>query len=129
MSSEPVKSVEDFRGRLQAAMPQQQLNVGYLRKGKQNQATVTLDAPPAPSASTPGNETEAGRLLREMQERMSRGKAGGKTVVVGPDGKTTVSEGADAFELLLQDPSVPEAIKERIRRAREAMKPRPAEGK
>lgn len=129
MNSEAVKSVEDFRSRLQAAKPDQQVEVGYLRKGKQGQATVTLgSAPAATSTSTTGIESEAERLLREMQERMKSGKAGGKTVVVGPDGKTTVSEGADAFDLLLKDPNVPEAMKEQIRKAREAVQPK-AEGR
>jgi membrane-associated protease RseP (regulator of RpoE activity) len=126
MNGEAVKSVDDFRSRLQAAMPEQKMSVTFLRKGRQSEASVTLGAPPvqAPTAASPGNQTEAERLLREMQERMAGGQAGGRTVVVGPDGKTTVSEGMDAFEMLLKDPNLPETMKEQIRKARESVKPK-----
>ena len=60
-----------------------------------------------------------------MQERMANGKSG-RTTVVGPDGKTKTVDGADAFDLLLNDPAVPETMKEQIRRARDSMKPKAA---
>lgn len=127
LNGAPVPDVDAFRATLRAARPQQQMAVTYLRKGKQGQATVTLDAPPAPlSAAAPAGDTPATQMLREMQERMAAARASGKTTVVGPDGKTKTAAGGDAFDLLLNDPCVPESMKEQIRRARDAHQPPPA---
>jgi hypothetical protein len=45
-------------------------------------------------------------------------------VVVESDGSTRVveSDDGDAFDLLLDDPNVPESIKEQIRKAREELR-------
>ena len=121
LNGAPVLGVDDFRAKLQKAKPQQQMAVTYLRKGREGEASVTLDTPPAQAAAGNASETPAERMLREMQERMAAGKSG-KTTVVGPDGKSKTAEGGDAFDLLLNDPNVPEAMKEQIRKSREAMK-------
>ena len=73
---------------------------------------------------------EAGRLLKERQNR--KGGESRRTAVVGPDGKTTVTEssssassisdgssGDDAFDASLNNPNVPEEIKEHLRKTKE----------
>ncbi len=121
LDSKPITGVDDFRAVLRNAMPQQQIAIGYLRKGRQAQAAVTLGAPPA--AAAPGEESEAQRMMREMQQRPG-GKASGKAVIIGPDGKPKVVEGTgdDAFDLLLNDPSVPESMKDQIRKSRDSLR-------
>jgi membrane-associated protease RseP (regulator of RpoE activity) len=123
MDGEPVKGVEDFRTRLNSTRPAQQIRFAYLRRGKQFQTDITIGSPPQqPGNPSPGSQTEAGRILREMQERISG--ANGETVIVGPDGKAVANQSTDAFDPFLNDPKVPEAMKEQIRKAREAMKPK-----
>ncbi len=121
LDSKPITGVDDFRAVLRNAMPQQQIAIGYLRKGRQAHAAVTLGAPPA--AAAPGEESEAQRMMREMQQRPG-GKSSGKATIAGPDGKPKVVEGTsdDAFDLLLNDPGVPESMKDQIRKSRDALR-------
>ena len=115
-----ITGVDDFRAALAKAMPEQKVSCAYLRKGRQAQATVTLGPPPA--TAEPGKETAAQRMMREMKQRPG-GKSWAKAVVVGPDGKPKIVEGTDddAFDLLLNDPNVPETMKLQLRKSRDSM--------
>ncbi len=121
MDGEPVKSVEGFRGKLAQSKPGQQVKLEFLRKGKPSSATATLGQRPPDAAPGGKVNSEAGRLLREMQ---TQGKPGRRGIVVDGDGTTRIveSDGGDAFDLLLNDPGVPETMKEQIRKSRELMK-------
>lgn len=122
LDGQPVESVESFRAKLGQTKPGQQVKLDYLRKGKTSTATVTLAARPPETAGPDDDVTgEAERLLEEMKQK---GKPGRRGIVVDGKGNTRVIEGdgADAFDLLLNDPNIPETMKEEIRKSRDMMK-------
>lgn len=121
LDGKPVRSVEAFRKQLRESMPGATAVITYLRKGKEGSAIATLGERPAESPPGDAVTREAERLMREMQERQGPGRRG---VVVESDGSTRVveSDDGDAFDLLLDDPNVPETIKEQIREAREKLR-------
>lgn len=121
LDGKPVRSVEAFRRQLRESIPGATAVITYLRKGKEDSAIATLGDRPAESPPGDAVTREAERLMREMQQRQGPGR---RSVVVESDGSTRVveSDGGDAFDLLLDDPNVPESIKEQIRKAREELR-------
>jgi hypothetical protein len=121
LDGKPVRSVEAFRQQLRESMPGATAVITYLRKGKEDSAVATLGDRPAESPPGDAVTREAERLMREMLERQGPGR---RSVVVESDGSTRVveSDDGDAFDLLLDDPNVPESIKEQIRKAREELR-------
>jgi hypothetical protein len=115
-----VKSVEAFREWLQQSKPGQAISLNCLRKGKTSTVNATLGERPADTAPGDAVTSEAERLLKEMQAKKGPGR---RTVVVEADGHTRVVEGdataADPFALLLDDPNVPEAVKDQLRKTQE----------
>jgi membrane-associated protease RseP (regulator of RpoE activity) len=121
LDGKPVRSVEAFRQQLRESMPGASAVITYLRKGKEDSAVATLGERPVESPPGDAVTREAERLLREMLDRQAPGR---RSVVVESDGSTRVveSDDGDAFDLLLDDPNVPESIKEQIRKAREELR-------
>jgi hypothetical protein len=99
--------------------PVQQVSLGYLRKGKTSTASVTLGERPPDSDPGPKVEGEAGRLIKESIEKVHQIRRG---VVVDGTGKTHVIENGDPFEILLNDPNVPEEMKGHLWESRKLMK-------
>lgn len=114
----PVNSAEKLRAELAKSRPGEKALVDYLRKGQREKAAITLgkrgesksdDAPPA--ANLPADNGGGAH-------------SSSRTVIVGPDGKTQVIEsgGGDPFERMLDDPNVPETMKDSLRKMQEQMR-------
>jgi hypothetical protein len=115
----PVKSVEEFRTRLGQTKPGQKVTVEYLRKGKTATAIATLGQRPpeaAPDAKVAG---ETGRLLRQREPSAQGSRRG---IVIDGRGEARVIENQDPFDLLLNDPNVPESMKVHLRESRDRMR-------
>lgn len=124
-----VKGVEDFRAKLRALDPGAKVKLDYLRKGRKGTATATLSTRPADSEGP--DSTVSGEANRLQQGMHAAGGSGKRAVVVEGDGKTRIVEGdaTDPFELLLDDPNVPESMKAQIREARERLRETEADAK
>lgn len=114
-----VAGVSAFRARLAQTKPGQQVSLGFLRKGQASTASVTLGERPADADPGPKVGGEAGRLIKESIEKVHQIRRG---VVVDGTGKTHVIENGDPFEILLNDPNVPEEMKGHLRESRKLMK-------
>ena len=121
-----IAGVEGFRRSLASVQPGTVVTLEGLRKGKPMKWEVTVGSRPAGKAA--GREpSRPGGKSSGFSSSSSSSSSGGmrRTVVVGPDGKVKVTEGGeggDAFESMLSDPNVPDAIKEQLRKAREQMR-------
>ena len=118
INAEPVSGVQAFRARLARTKPGEQVTLDFLRKGKPSTATVTLGERPADAGPGPKVAVEAIRLSRESQDKNPLVRRG---VVVDGAGNTHVIENGDPFDLLLNDPNVPEELKKHLRESRELM--------
>ncbi len=119
LNDSPIASVEDFRARLRQIPPATSIRLGYLRKGKQDTLNIILGNKPADPPPGEAVAGEAGRLHRKGLTKANSHRA----VVVDENGEVSVVDGdgaaaADAFDLLLNDPKVPESITEHIRKSR-----------
>lgn len=116
-----IAGVEPFREQLRSSKEGQTAELRCLRKGKPLTVTATLSARPADAPPGGAVTTEAGRLLMEMQLKNGIGRR--SLVVVEEDGKTRVIETdvqrADPFELLLNDPNIPDGLKAHLRKTQE----------
>lgn len=121
LDGSPISSVEEFRKKLTDAQPGLQAVLTCLRKGQQETVSATLGKKPAETAPGKTANNEAARLEKENQGGSS---SSGRAVVIDGEGHTRIveSSGADAFELLLKDPNVPESMKEQIRRSRDQLR-------
>jgi membrane-associated protease RseP (regulator of RpoE activity) len=119
LDSVPVKGVEDFRARLGRTRPGQAVTVEYLRKGKAATVTATLGQRPPDAAPGPRVADETGRLLRQRGQANQAVRRG---IVIDGSGEARVIENQDPFDLLLNDPNVPESMKAHIRESRDRMR-------
>ena len=114
-----VGSVDAFRGRLAATKPGQQVVIEYVRKGKRTTTTATLGERPPDAAAGAKVAGEAGRLLQQLEAAAPSVRRG---VVIDGEGQAHVVENGDPFDLLLNDPNVPEAMKSLIRESQRKLK-------
>lgn len=121
LDGSPISGVEEFRKKLVETQPGVKAIFGCLRKGRQETIAATLGKKPAESAPGKTANTEAARLERENQAGSSSGQ---RAVIIDENGQTRIveSNGDDAFELLLNDPNVPESMKQQIRRSRDQLR-------
>jgi hypothetical protein len=116
-----ITGVEPFREQLRNSKEGQSAELRCLRKGKPLTVTATLSTRPADAPPGGAVTTEAERLLKEMQFKNGIGRR--SLVVVEEDGKTRVVETdvqrADPFELLLNDPNIPDELKAHLRKTQE----------
>ena len=132
LNNKPVSDVADFKARLKSLPKGTSISMDCLRKGKTLPIKATLASrppEPAPGAPPDANPNDAhfhspGSSNSSNSSSSSSSGSRRRTVVVEKDGTTRVIEDdhasdADAFDLLLSNPDVPESTKNQIRRARE----------
>jgi membrane-associated protease RseP (regulator of RpoE activity) len=118
LNQQPVGSVAALRAALLQSQPGAQIAVDYLRKGRRGSVSATLARRGAPEPSGIGATLE--KLRREQPATNTKSR----TVIVGGDGKSRIVEGDrdDAFDAVMNDPTVPESFKETVRQQREQMR-------
>jgi membrane-associated protease RseP (regulator of RpoE activity) len=121
LNGQPITAVEAFREALRKLPPGASAVIECLRRGKPVTASATLGSRPADTPPGDAVTSEAERLLREMQAHGASGAR--RRIVIEENGNTRIVEegdgAGDAFDLLLNDPNVPETIKEQVRKTRE----------
>jgi hypothetical protein len=136
LNNKPVSDVADFKARLKSLPEGSAISMDCLRKGKPLPIKATLGTrPPEPAPGSPpdvnpddaqfhspGSSSSSNSSNSSSSSSSSGSRR--RTVVVEKDGTTRVLEDdqasdADAFDLLLSNPDVPESTKNQIRRARE----------